>query len=80
MAETLSDIEALSHVGEALYGKQWQSDIARELQVDARRIRQWIKEDRPVPKGIRDDLIELLEKRHSLILQTLESLRSESPT
>ncbi|EKU59478.1 hypothetical protein ACINWC323_0994 [Acinetobacter sp. WC-323] len=54
--------EQLRQAGELLYGNQWQSDLARALEVDARRVRDWLQERRPVPIGVKNEIIELLKK------------------
>jgi hypothetical protein len=41
--------------GEALFGQRWQTDIAKALGIDSRRIRQWVKRERPLPKTIDKD-------------------------
>ncbi|EJB8464318.1 TPA: transcriptional regulator [Acinetobacter baumannii] len=52
--------EQLRQAGELLYGTQWQTDFARAIDVDARRVRQWLSGDRPIPKGLWTEVIELL--------------------
>ncbi|MDC5043718.1 helix-turn-helix domain-containing protein [Acinetobacter baumannii] len=55
--------EELRQAGEILYGTQWQSDLARALDVDARRVRDWLQERRPIPVGIRNEIILLLKEK-----------------
>ncbi|MCG9494299.1 helix-turn-helix domain-containing protein [Acinetobacter pittii] len=57
--------DQLRRAGELLYGNQWQSDLARALEVDARRVRDWLQERRPIPVGVRVEIIQLL-KQNSL--------------
>lgn len=65
----------LINAGIALYGERWQSDLARDLELsDSRRIRQWLSGDRPIPKGIVDDLVKLLEERKVLIEQRIQEI------
>lgn len=54
--------EQLKQAGELLYGNQWQSDLARALEVDARRVRDWLQERRPIPIGVKNEIVELLKK------------------
>ncbi|HGH3647686.1 MULTISPECIES: transcriptional regulator [Acinetobacter calcoaceticus/baumannii complex] len=54
--------EQLRQAGELLYGNQWQSDLARALDVDARRVRDWLQERRPIPVGVKVEVIQLLKK------------------
>ncbi|HHP4838305.1 TPA: transcriptional regulator [Acinetobacter baumannii] len=55
--------EQLRQAGEILYGNQWQSDLARALGVDARRVRDWLQERRPIPVGIKSEIILLLKEK-----------------
>jgi hypothetical protein len=57
--------EQLRQAGELLYGNQWQSDLARAIDVDSRRIRQWLSSQRPIPVGLWLEIIELLKKNSS---------------
>ncbi|RLZ10817.1 transcriptional regulator [Acinetobacter sp. 2JN-4] len=53
--------DQLRQAGELLYGNQWQSDLARAINVDSRRIRQWLSGQRAVPEGLWLEIIELLK-------------------
>lgn len=65
MGEKLEEVrltpEQLKQAGELLYGNQWQSDLARAINVDSRRIRQWLSGQRPIPVGLWIEIIELLQ-------------------
>ncbi len=63
---------ALETVGTALYGSRWQSELARDLGVDSRLVRQWIKGERPMPNKVFDDLRKLLRVRRTQINDILE--------
>nr|WP_276591270.1 transcriptional regulator [Moraxella bovis] len=54
-------------MGTALYGTQWQSDLARALNVDSRRVRQWLKEERPIPDWLDDELKVLLNEKSACV-------------
>lgn len=57
-------IEDLKTAGELLYGERWQTNLSKDLGLsDARRIRQWMAGDRPLPTGIVDDAKKLIEQR-----------------
>ena len=53
----------LSQAGEALYGPRWQSELARDLDIDDRTMRRWVAGDSPVPSGVTVDLLRLLTQR-----------------
>lgn len=62
--------ELLAKVGQALYGDQWRANLARSLNVDGRRIPQWETGRRPIPAGVVNDLILLLQN-NALEINTL---------
>lgn len=63
--------------GQALYGDRWQTDLARDLGLsDGRRIRQWLSGDRPIPKGIWNDVAKLLAERQSVINHALSATKA----
>lgn len=51
MSEAL-DTDILRRVGEALYGPQWQTPLARSLGVAPRHLRYWLSGERPLPRDI----------------------------
>ena len=62
--EAVFGTEELQEAGRALYGDRWQTDLTRELGLkDARRIRQWMSEDRPIPAGVWAQIAQLLRSR-----------------
>lgn len=65
--------EQLRIIGEALYGERWQSDIARDLDVDSRRVRQWLAGERPIPAGIWVELAAKMRQRKQTIAGLLSS-------
>lgn len=70
---TISKKEALVNAGKALYGERWQTDLARDLGFsDARRIRQWMSDDRPIPDTITKDLNDLLTKKMNVINKAIK--------
>ncbi|MBE9597166.1 hypothetical protein [Moraxella sp. K2450] len=47
----------------ALYGTQWQSDLARALGIDSRRVRQWLNDERGLPDWLDNELQTLLDNK-----------------
>ncbi len=60
----------LTECGEALYGTQWQSAIARDLGVSDRTVRRWVAATSSIPSGVHADLSQLVKER----LSRLEAL------
>lgn len=70
-------IDDFRKIGESLYGVRWQTDMAKALGLkDARRIRQWLSSDRPIPFGIWQDLAALLKSKQVQISDILDRLTS----
>lgn len=61
--------EELHTIGRALYGSQWQTELARNIinldgvELDSRRVRQWSCGARPVPAWLLPELKALVQKR-----------------
>lgn len=66
--------DRLQRCGQALYGDRWQSDLARALEVNDRRVRQWMAGERPIPAGIWVDIAGLLRQRQQDVLALLSEL------
>lgn len=52
--------EQLITIGQALYGTQWQSNLARALNIDSRRVRQWLNDERPLPDWLSGEIKNIL--------------------
>lgn len=61
--------DLLVSIGQALYGSQWQSDMARDLDTSDRTVRRWVA-GAPIPPGVFVDLMRILQER-ALILDDL---------
>ncbi|EZI65493.1 hypothetical protein K021_1308 [Acinetobacter baumannii 25442_5] len=55
--------EELKQACEILYGTQWQTELARAIDVDSSRVRQWMAEERPIPISLRSKIILLLMEK-----------------
>lgn len=53
----------LVECGEALYGQQWQSALARDLGVADRTVRRWVAGTSEIPAGLYLDLLRLTQER-----------------
>lgn len=56
-------LDLLIETGQALYGPQWQTALARDLGVSGRTMRRWVAGQFPVPVGVRAELVTLLKER-----------------
>ena len=57
----------LVECGEALYGPQWQSALARDLGVADRTMRRWVAGTTDVPAGLHVDLLRLTQERAAVL-------------
>lgn len=67
----------LEQAGKVLYGDQWQSNLARSLGVDSRRIRQWMAGERKPQPGVVLDVIKLLDENREKAAETAGYLRGK---
>ena len=68
----------LIDAGEALYGPQWQSALARDLKVSSRTVRRWASGESPVPLGAYSDVTGLCLDRSEALLDLVERLNEEA--
>jgi len=65
----------LEMVGNALFGDRWQTDMSRELGLsDARRVRQWMAAERPIPVGVWADINQMLRQRQLSIDRLIQKI------
>jgi hypothetical protein len=73
----MDDRTLLVEIGEALYGRNWKTELAADLKVDDRSLRRWIQTGE-VPTGVWRDLIVLLADRQEVIGSLLRRVRERS--
>lgn len=56
------NLEQLKAAGKLLYGREWQSNLARDLNIDPRRVREWVAKERSLPRFLDVEVAKLLEK------------------
>ncbi len=66
----------LVECGEALYGPQWQSALARDLGVADRTVRRWVAGTSEVPPGLYVDLLRLTQERAAALDALAERLKA----
>jgi hypothetical protein len=69
--------EHLARAGRLLYGERWQTDLARELSINDRRVRAWMQGERSIPAGVWADVAVLLRQRQSEGLALLAEMWGE---
>ena len=67
--------ELLIKTGEAAFGANWQTDLAKKLEVSARSIRYWVSGERQVP-NLNNELVVLLNERKAKIDSVISELKS----
>lgn len=68
----------LQEVGEAMYGPQWQSALARDLGMSDRHMRYLVAGVKPVRPGLYLDLLRLTQERAMALDALSERLRREA--
>ena len=68
----------LAETGEALFGPQWQSELARELGVADRTVRRWVAGTTEAPRGVYLDLLRLTIERAAVLDDLEQRLRQAS--
>lgn len=66
----------LVECGEALYGPQWQSALARDLDVSDRTVRRWVSGATDMPIGVYTDLLRLTQERAETLDALADRLRA----
>ncbi|MEP3245087.1 MAG: transcriptional regulator [Sneathiella sp.] len=54
--------DILEKAGQALYGPEWQSKLARALDINVRSVRRWVTGDQNISDGVWNDIARLLTK------------------
>lgn len=64
-------METLQKIGEALYGPRWQSELARDLDVNDRTVRRWASGESVPPETLEARLRALVSERIALLRSVL---------
>jgi plasmid maintenance system antidote protein VapI len=67
--------DLLIETGQALYGEQWQSELARTLDVSDRTVRRWLDGSRGIPADLPLRLVPILEERVATLRERLKELK-----
>jgi plasmid maintenance system antidote protein VapI len=65
-------------IGEALYGPEWQSSLARALDLHRNSVARYATGTRPIPATVTTRLLALVADRQSALAQLLQQLRRAS--
>lgn len=71
------NITILTRVGQACYGRQWQTQLADALGVSDRTMRRFVAGDMDIPDGICDDLRLIIYDRREKLAAALDELDHE---
>lgn len=66
--------ELLIKTGEAAFGANWQTDLAKRLDVSARSVRYWLSGERQMP-NLNNELVVLLNERKAKIDSVINELK-----
>lgn len=65
--------EILAKVGEAMYGRAWQTPLANDLSVSDRTVRRWVAGD-PIPDGIWPEIVAICVTKSVALAQWAKRL------
>lgn len=71
-------LDLLIETGQALYGQQWQTALARDLGVSDRTMRRWVAGQFPVPVGVHAELRRLCVERGAQLRALADRLRAHA--
>lgn len=69
----MTDRETLEKAGQSLFGDQWQSDLARALDVNARTVRYWVASGN-IPAGVWNDIEVLCRDRIPTLVSVMTDI------
>lgn len=73
-----ASVRLLARVGAALYGRQWQCELARALDVSDRSVRYWLAGAHPIPRGVWADLLRAIADRRTALSGLGDAVRAAS--
>jgi len=65
----------ITTIGEVLYGATWQSNLARDLNVNIRTVQRWATGETNLPKAVLGDIIAVATSRKKTIENTIDFLQ-----
>lgn len=75
MTMTTNNNDLFCRAGQALYGRRWQSDLARDLDLSDRTIRRYVAGTETPRPGVYVDLLRLVTERTQDLDDLAEDLR-----
>lgn len=70
----MTSAELIKSVGPALFGRNWQSELADWLAVNRRTIHRWMSgEDEPRP-AVWTELLEIMQERQAQLAELIEAI------
>lgn len=68
--------DQLHAAGTALFGAQYRDALREELDVGERILRRWLAGSAPIPDGVRDDVVQLMDARREELLSILLAMEN----
>lgn len=76
----MNDLSLFRAIGAALYGPQWQGEMARQLNVNPTTLQRWVNGRFAIPLGIWNDLLPLVVARRAELDDLLLRLEEATST
>lgn len=76
----MTDLDLFRAIGAALYGPEWQSELARRLDVNLTTLRRWATGKFAIPAGIWADLVPLIDAKQAELTGLRPSIADRAST
>lgn len=73
----MNNLEKLTAVGELVYGKDWKSPLARELQIDVRTVRRFVSGASNIPVNLSSRLLAAMGQELDKIKAAIDLINSD---
>lgn len=73
----VNDAPLIHQVGRALYGTEWQSDMARDLNLNTRTVQRYAAGTSNPSAGVKSDLAGIIEDRITVLGALLEDIKND---
>ena len=76
----MTDLDLFTAIGAALYGPQWQSEMARALDVNIRTVQRWANGNNDLSPWVFDKLPDLVGQRQAELARLVQLVNDRAST
>jgi hypothetical protein len=74
----MNSAELIKSIGPALFGRNWQSELADQLAVNRRTIRRWMDGEDEPRRAMWTALLKITQERHAQLAELTEAIAERS--